>query len=103
MRVRSDGEWRTKAVVEGQSQSPRSYIIKIEAGKHLRRNRQNLLQTKEKAPDDTQMTIPEPIQSTEIQAPVTTATLEQVQPQNVASLMRTRSGRVINKPLKYRY
>ena len=48
------------------------------------------------------MTIPEPIQSTEIQAPVTTPTPEQVQPQNVASPMRTRSGRVINKPLKYR-
>ena len=52
VRVRSDGEWRTKAVVEGQSQSPRSYIIKTEAGKHPRRNRQHLLHTKEKAPDD---------------------------------------------------
>ena len=50
--VRSDGEWRTKAVVEGQGQSPRSYIIKTEAGKRLRRNRQRLLHTKEKAPDD---------------------------------------------------
>ena len=47
------------------------------------------------------MTIPEPIQSTETQAPVTTPTPEQVQPQSVASLIRTHSGRVINKLLKY--
>ena len=57
--VLSNGECRTKGVVEGQSQSPRSYIIETEAEKLLRRNCQHPLHTKEKAPDDTQMTIPE--------------------------------------------
>ena len=77
-------------------------MIKTEAGKLLRRNRQHLLHTKEKAPDDTQITIPEPIQLTETQAPFTAPTPEQVQPQGVNSPMKTLSGRVINKPLKYR-
>ena len=64
-------------------------------------NRQHFLHTQEKGPDDTQLTVPEPIQSTEIQAPVSNPTSDQVQPQSVGSLIRTRSGKAINKPLKY--
>lgn len=46
VRIRDDFGWTTKATIQDQLE-PRSYLLKTEDGRSLRRNRQHILKTKE--------------------------------------------------------
>ena len=47
VRVNKDGSWPVKARVIEQDEHPRSYKIRTEEGRAMRRNRRDVLQTKE--------------------------------------------------------
>lgn len=47
VRIRSQGNWNLKGKIIKKLKEPRSYLIKTEQGKYLRRNRRHLLKTNE--------------------------------------------------------
>ena len=123
VRVRSDGVWSEKAQVLA-SVAPNSYLVELERGRRLRRNRRHLLKTQEKfmpvhEDDDNdddrekEVCVDHPSggatasrsQSAVIQeAAKSSHSTEQSQPVSTMSDVRTtRSGRIIKLPSRYVY
>ena len=109
VRLYKDRSWPVKARVIEQEQHPRSYKMQTEEGKILRRNRRDLLQTKEPFVA-IQPEIEPPLQPTDsIKAATQTTTLEDqplpllttAKQNNQTTEHRTKSGRVIKPPNYY--
>ena len=96
------GDWSTKGVIVEKQESPRSYIVKTQEGKTLRRNRRDLMPTQEYF---TEVTRDLGDQSASGEGPQTeeettlgdeTIAEEVENPQT--TIVTTRYGRVVNLP-----
>ena len=59
VRIRNRNKWDTREQVVKKVETLRTYIIQTQAGRHLRRNRRDLLQTREEFAED----VPEGVDS----------------------------------------
>jgi hypothetical protein len=97
VRIKRQDLWEP-AVVVRKSSTPRSYDVKTQDGAVYRRNRRHLLKTKEKLPEiyDTYEDTNKEV--TELNDKMSLIINEPNQTQEI----RTRSGRLIKKPARYR-
>ncbi|KAK2158123.1 hypothetical protein NP493_1824g00040 [Ridgeia piscesae] len=113
VRVRGDGVWSEKAQVLARV-APNSYLVELERGKRLRRNRRHLLKTQERfvpVHDDDDVCVDQPsggATASTNQSAVTpeaaqsSHSTDQSQPVSTMSDVRTtRSGRIIKLPSRY--
>ena len=100
VRIHTGRSWSTKAkVVDCDNKNgPRSYIVETENGSVLRRNRRDLLRTKETfdpSHDYDQLDIPEPVRDNDKPQPVENTSGHE--------LYKTRYGRTVNRPHRFGY
>ena len=111
VRVRGDGVWSEKAQVLARV-APNSYLVELERGKRLRRNRRHLLKTREVcASREKEVCVDHPsggATASTNQSAVTpeaaqsSHSIDQSQPVSTMSDVRTtRSGRIIKLPSRY--
>ena len=90
------------AVVVGKHASPRSYDIRTAQGTQLRRNRRHLKKTVELPPPAPTTFIDDDIETTDADCPPPVTNPQQVvDQQNGTNERRSRSGRIIRRPVKY--
>lgn len=100
----------TRGVVTAAHSSPRSYVVETEHGTTLRRNRRQLIATRESCPDTcppAPLSIPSSSDNAAAAAapPVTSDNRPRsilVQPHAGPALVTTRSGRIVKPPVRFR-
>ena len=100
VRIRQDDkkEWSTKCKVISDAKFPRSYIVQTPQGKHLRRNRKDLLETSEKFETETSCDHGSPATMPVPQDEILAIPAPQ---QRIEKHYITRSGRISKPPQKY--
>ena len=91
-------EWSTKCKVISDTNYPRSYIVQTPQGKHLRRNRKDLLETPENFETETSCDHDSPATMSVPQDEILAIPAPQ---QIVEKHYITRSGRISKPPQKY--
>ena len=103
VRVRGDGVWSEKAQVLARV-APNSYLVELERGRRLRRNRRHLLKTQERfvPVHDNEATASTNQSAVTPEAAQSIHSTDQSQPVSTMSDVRTtRSGRIIKLPSRY--
>jgi len=116
VRVQHNGTW-TRGEVSQVHSAPRSYIVNTEEGSALRRNRRDLIQTKEDPPIDrppmedvslqaqdqreVEMQASDPDSSSVIRSSGNQPAEEIMESDGLRSSMKTRSGRMSKPPVRF--
>jgi len=99
VRVQHQGQWQ-RGIVNSEHSSPRSYIVGTEHGSTLRRNRRQLIKTKEDPP-----LVRLPLMEDDASSPSSITSLPSSStsspPLPSPGVIRTRSGRTIKLPVRF--
>jgi len=91
VRVHNGQSWQAAKVI-GAHQSPRSYQVQTDNGTHLRRNRRDLIRTREDL-----LVCAHHIDDDELSAPLQSNAVPSLPP-----CIKTRSGRSVKLPVRFR-